>query len=359
MPQDLTQSSKKILVDLINQSSGTSYAEIDLNFGTPEDWSGDDERYDTTVGVNKAAFPDAEDTQAIYYKRIDLGAVFTAKVVEIEYKAGIDSVAELLPYLNSRYGFGFDSGDIVDTAINTGGTFPVSVVIKAKADSLIYKGQFSVDLTKEAPAVVGDTTTANTTLAGGYIDGSSKFRADVTVTATNFIKTVKDDGTLTLALRARGEVAGPVAPAATGDYKIAEATPAGGNWKLDVAIGSDIVGGRMEAQHEFLLRFESDNDAIVFPLVLAYSAGTYTLRNDAYGVALAAGYAAGDGSLVEFSIDMAELATANGFSNVLENAVLNSDGAPAGVFDISLIATNIATPATKHYVQMVVDTSGA
>lgn len=356
MPQNLNQTSKQILVDLINDANATAYVPADLIISEPSDWLTDDGQYDTTAMVNKIAYPEVENSTPVYYKRLDLGEVFSGKVVEIEFVNSINSIAEVLPYINSRYGFAMSTIDFDDTAINTSGAFPVAVIIKARADSLVYKGQFSIDLTREAPVVSGDTITANTTLTGGFVDGASKLLSDATVTATNFVKSV--NANLTLALRARGAIAGPVAPAATGDYKIAEVSPIGGNWNVDIAISSNIAGGRMEAQYNFQLGFESDNDAIVFPLVLGYAAGVYTLHNDAYGVSLPAGYAAVDGSLVEFTIDMSDLATQNGFSQVLERAVINDALSPSGVFDVTLTATSIADSAVKHYVKLTADTSG-
>lgn len=146
MPQNLNQSGKQIIVDMINEANTLTLTPAEVTFGTPEPNAPAAERNtDLLVTIDSVQ-------STIHYNRLDL-AVLAQGAEFPEFAAdevGAD-IHSLLPAINTVLGIKLEAVDVQNAALDkSAGEWPRAVVIRATDASLCYFGQFSIDLVETA-----------------------------------------------------------------------------------------------------------------------------------------------------------------------------------------------------------------
>lgn len=148
-PSDLTKSPKQLICDLINDANGTAYAPETTRFGAVVAVT--DEDYDTDVAVAKDDGRDFDETaQIIHYRRCNLGRMFKGASLPIT-DDGYQTVHDLLGAIRAAKPLLLTEDDVADNAIPQTGPYPRTVTVTAAPESLVYMGQFTVEITGTNP----------------------------------------------------------------------------------------------------------------------------------------------------------------------------------------------------------------
>ena len=348
MTQVLNKPSKEILVDLINRTNGSNLAAANVTFTAPE-VEIDQVGYNTSCKINLNAFPTAADALRIYYNRIDFGAMFGQRYVAFT-NSSYNSTDDLIPLINSAFGLGLTTDDI-EVENFTASPLPYNVTIRAKATSLVYKGQFSVQLV--SGAVTDPTPNAesfNQTLGALFQDANGGLLIDGTLPDGNFAKDVSpENGTIT-ALRARSSILGLIQSTGSPpnyDYSAIGATE---KWFVDLAAKFDVAGlpNPLNSYYDVSLTFTRSGGGS-FTLTLN---ANYELTNGA--LALPLSYVESNGQMIQTEIDMSVLGASPQWQAAFSGQTYNTAGAPIDrTFTIRLTANNKTDFADRHEVTIV------
>lgn len=362
MSQALNKASKQLLVDLINETNGKNFALTDLIFGTPQR-IGDRPRQNTVVQVNLATKPDAADSISVFYNRINFGAMFADKLIQIVDDGSFTSTDDFIPYLNSTYGLGLAAEDLVVSAV-TVGTKPFPVHVFANPASLAYTGQFQIVLVTTIADPTPDIASTDQILGDAFQQANSdKLFIDGMLDDGHFTKTIDITNGTILALRSRSEDAGPLAPAlGSADYTLADVNAVGGNWHVDYALQFDMAAreGYVTDYYDVSCVLTRTGDAAEsLTLTLSQTNGVFSFGNGT--LSLPADYSYERGTQLQGEFDMALVAAATEWSSVfgynattnLDGVNLNADGAPVGdTFSFKMVANRKGDADDMHNVSI-------
>lgn len=359
MSQQLNKASKQLLVDLINQENGKNFALADLIFGTPQA-DGDRPNQNTMVQVNLATKPDPADSVSIFYNRIDFGAMFADKLIQVIDTGAYTSVGDFVAFLNTTYGLGLTlADDLVDETF-TVGPLPYVVHVKAKPESLAYTGRFQILLVSEIVDPTPDIESNDQILGDTFQQANTdKLFIDGMLDDGHFAKMLDTTNGTILAMRARSEDAGPLAPAVdTADYTLADVTAAGGLWHVDYAMQFDMAAreGHVTDYYDISIVLKRTGDAAEsLTLTLGQTNGVFSFSNGT--LVLPVDYNYERGTQLQGDLDMAVVAAATEWSAVfgynattnVDGINLNVDNAPVGdTFSFELTANRKGDADDRH-----------
>lgn len=147
MANSLNVSSKKLVVNLINQDNGTEFLIGDLDFTTPTDAS---TGKNTDLVITAAAGSEYTGSVTINYDRLSLTSLFasiTSPAVEVDAGKTVSSVADILTAIRTKYSILLQASDIEDTAIES---LPATVTVTASEACPAYTGSVDFAVTQAA-----------------------------------------------------------------------------------------------------------------------------------------------------------------------------------------------------------------
>lgn len=351
MSQALNKASKQLLVDEINKTNGKNFALADLIFGTPQP-EGDRPHQNTMVSVNLATKPDAADSISLFYNRIDLGAMFASKLVEVVDTGTYNNVGDLIAYINSTYGLGLTTADDIVDDVFTVGTKPFVVHVKAKPESLVYTGQFQILIVDAISDPTPDIDAFDQTLGDAFQQANSDklFIDDGMLDDGHFLKTQDLDHGIILALRARADAVGPQAPVSptSNSYDLTAAiTAAGGNWMADYAFQFDMAAREGHVTDYYDVQLIVKQPGKELPLTLTETNGVFTLVNGALSIPV--DYVYNRGEQLQGELDMAVIFASAEAAAVFTTATKNPDGAPyGGTYSAKVVANRKGNADDMH-----------
>lgn len=163
---DFTKTPAAILLDLINQSNGTSIPAPALTFGLPTAATGGSPTRDTDITVTAVNGSGYKGNRALHYNRVDLAVVPGSRGATI-VKGDATKVSDLLADINALWGVNIGASDIVDADLpafagTANETHDVQLV--ASADALVFRGSVTI-------TVKGDDLDLATVLTVTDLDG--------------------------------------------------------------------------------------------------------------------------------------------------------------------------------------------
>lgn len=167
MASDFTQSSKKILVDLINEDNpGHGFTEAILEFGLPTAAPGGSPARNTQVTVSAAADSGYSGSVDVLYNRVDM-ALIPGTNPTVFPAGNATNVSDLIPEINARYHINLGATDYVDAALPPFTGEPnedLQFQVTASSDSLVWFGNLILIVT--ANDIPLNTVITTTTLNG-------------------------------------------------------------------------------------------------------------------------------------------------------------------------------------------------
>jgi hypothetical protein len=150
MANDLTKAPLQILIDQINaDNAGVTLLSSEVTVAAPAVETG---ATNTSI-VFSAIEPTSRFTgnQTFFYNRLNLGTVLNAGNKDFEFETALDTLAELIAAINTRYGINLTTDDYTSDNFPVVGAEPGethAVNITAKAGSLIFIGAGSVNVVR-------------------------------------------------------------------------------------------------------------------------------------------------------------------------------------------------------------------
>jgi hypothetical protein len=155
MPYYPTKPGPELLVDMVNALLATAYTTDDFTFGTPRAVTRGDGR-NTAIDLTVARGPLTGQVSTVYYNRLDLSVLLDPREIEFTLNAGEARTVDLVPALNTMFGWTFSANDLIDLPLEATGAEPVVQNLMAHPDSLICFGSGTCALVApaEPPSIV-------------------------------------------------------------------------------------------------------------------------------------------------------------------------------------------------------------
>lgn len=148
---DYTLPPEALLLELINRTNGTTFTPAHLAFGPPIPLTGENDVRNTAVLASPLGASGFMKAVTLRYDRLDLAVLAEDRSTEFE-RGNAQTVADLLPQINARYGVALTATDIVDSALPPAGEEPVDVVLQALQTSLVWQGSATYQVFESAPS---------------------------------------------------------------------------------------------------------------------------------------------------------------------------------------------------------------
>lgn len=331
---DLSKPSKEILVDLINATNGKNHAPADLIFTNVRPQA-DAVGFNTMVEANLASKPDPEDSQTLWYNRVDFGVYFKDKYIAVEDTGAFNNTMDLIPYINTTYGLGLTIDDVQDLSF-TVSSLPHHAYVRAKPTSLIWIGQFAISIVDGVPVdPTPDVASFNQMLGDDFQNANNKLLLDGLLDDAFFaVKFDNNNGTL-MGARVRSVDAGPTASTAnTSTYTLPDVTALNGAWVYDYAGQFDIatLPGHLTDYYDVTAVFSTTSSDLT--LTLVENDGVFTFEFETLSIPV--NYVKNRGRQIQGIFDMVEIAASPEYVAAFPGVVMNADDAP---FDESYILT--------------------
>lgn len=146
MALDFSLAPAQILVDQINDDNSSSFTTALFNFGVP---AADGGAKNTKIVLTAAGGSGYSGTRDIYYNRVDLATVPGNRGTTFQV-GDAETLAELIPEINTLYGINLTAADYNDVAIPA---FPgeaphetQTINLVAKSGSIVWRGTLVLTL---------------------------------------------------------------------------------------------------------------------------------------------------------------------------------------------------------------------
>lgn len=143
---DFTKTPQAILLDLINQSNGTSIPAPAITFGLPTAATGGSPARNTDITVTAVQGSGYKNSANLHYDRVDLAVVPGSRGATIT-KGNATKLSDLLADINALWGVNIGAADIVDVDLPAfAGTANEThdVQMAASADALVFRGSVTI-----------------------------------------------------------------------------------------------------------------------------------------------------------------------------------------------------------------------
>ncbi len=366
----LAKSSKALVIDAINEQSGSKFKVTDLTFEVPQVVSEKDRN--TKVRVTATESSKAFGSMNIWYDRLDIARLFEISSIEVElHTAQVNSTKDLLPELNLLYGLGLEAEDIVDEQLVTDDR-PINAEIKMQPTCLAFTGTLLVTLVDGLVSL--ESIITQPVLDGlkypdpapDYITKPVIMEGDLTGEA------VKEDGTLVVGT---GNPAGEMVIAENGELQLALGArryrdlaliePVGYDYDIQLDAGGDwnfpfsaLLINDEEAEYitdlydvKLTIKAVETGGELVF--ALERGEGQYHWVNKELNLDINDSASNDTGTLVQ------NIQRVKFYVDHLPGVTVNEDGTPVGEFKLELSARRINTIMTRLAVSINVKVTEA
>lgn len=165
MPSMLNRPAKDDLAALLSDRAGTTFTSAQVSFSNPKPTVQTESSYNTKVRVTMLdTTPNYTGSVVLYYDRLDLASFNMPWALYLSFMAVVDApLSTLLDKVRDTLGAVFTMDDLEETQVKDDGSGNLSLLLKAKATSLGWTGQFTLPLKafpNIATAFSGDSMSA-------------------------------------------------------------------------------------------------------------------------------------------------------------------------------------------------------
>lgn len=159
LPLDILKSSEEILMGAINEENRTSYDYNEFVYSNVTPVVLQNSEVNTSIVLTPKIGSLYYNSKTVYYRRMSFQEIYASSQIEIEIGSRT-LLSELIPEINLYYGINLTEDDYIEQTLPVpdplNPELRLSVVLQAKADSILFRGNVDLILNEASPVLDND-----------------------------------------------------------------------------------------------------------------------------------------------------------------------------------------------------------